>query len=363
MNIWDVNSGANATRQAVGYEDDGQYVAVQRVKHTTGVYKDYIDEIDSSYKLGWTPYRLIKRNWGHDVDPVDFYRTTSVYVLDDTVYDISSHKLADNGPLIVYQPGVPLSGSYVTVAGPQGPKDDTGIAGPQGPKGDTGIAGPQGPKNDTEVASPKGDVGCRGPQGEKGNEAPVMPAISRWLPASYPENLKENQVAVWFCAAHYPLGTCTLSLGHNLQEMANSSRYKMFEKFPLKFVSGSRAVVKWKTVPAHYKCAENKTLWRTQLYPDPFINVIHYYLAFNKSFYRSSYPLASKKDVCVIIVYNLKGYKDREIENCLFSSDRGVGQHEVCFNQANRSRWGKQCIRTFGVDRPNASLSFQIGGR
>ena len=74
------------------------------------------------------------------------------------------------------------------------------------------------------------------------------------------------------------------------------------------------------------------------------------------------YPLVSMRDVCVFIAYNLKGYKDQEIENCLFSSDRGVGQLGVCFNLANRSRCRKQCIRTYGVDRLNASLSLQIGG-
>ena len=95
--------------------------------------------------MGWTPYRLVKLDWGQDVDPVHCYRKTSEYVLDDTVYDISSHKVADNGSLIVYQPGVPLSGPSVTVAGTKGPKGDTGIAGPQELKGDTGVAGPQGP--------------------------------------------------------------------------------------------------------------------------------------------------------------------------------------------------------------------------
>ena len=189
-----------------------------------------------------------------------------------------------------------------------------------------------------------------------------MPAISRWLPASYSESFRENQVAVWFCAARYPLGNCTLSSGHNLQEMANSSRFAMFKEFSLKFVSGSRAIVKWKPVHGHYKCAQNDMPWRTQLYPDPSVDLFHYYLAFNGSFYQSAYPLASMKDACVFIVYNLKGYKDQEIDNCLFSSGMGVGQRGVCFNPANRSRCGKRCLRIHGVDNPECFLEFAEWG-
>ena len=55
MNIRDLNSGANATRQAIGYGDDGQYAAVQRVKQATGVYKDYIDEIGTHISWGGPP--------------------------------------------------------------------------------------------------------------------------------------------------------------------------------------------------------------------------------------------------------------------------------------------------------------------
>jgi hypothetical protein len=57
------------------------------------------------------------------------------------------------------------------IAGPPGPKGDTGVAGPPGPKGETGSVGPQGPKGDTGPAgSPglKGDAGGPGPQGPAG---------------------------------------------------------------------------------------------------------------------------------------------------------------------------------------------------
>lgn len=49
-----------------------------------------------------------------------------------------------------------------SVAGPQGPKGDTGA---RGPKGDTGE---QGPKGDTGEQGPQGETGPQGPKGDPG---------------------------------------------------------------------------------------------------------------------------------------------------------------------------------------------------
>ena len=40
MNIWDIDRDADANRQAMGFDHNGAYVAVKRVVHTTGIYKD-----------------------------------------------------------------------------------------------------------------------------------------------------------------------------------------------------------------------------------------------------------------------------------------------------------------------------------
>ena len=61
MNIWDIED-TDANRQAIGFDNNGSYVSVERIVHNTGVYKDYADAIDASYRLGWIPYREVKRD-------------------------------------------------------------------------------------------------------------------------------------------------------------------------------------------------------------------------------------------------------------------------------------------------------------
>ena len=152
------------------------------------------------------------------------------------------------------------------------------------------------------------------------------------------------------------------SSAYNLQEISNSSRFEKFQQFALKYVSGSRAVLKWKTVGAHYRCGENKTPWRSRLLISD-INAYHYYLSFCGCLYRSPYPLASKNNVFVVVVYQIKGYKAQEIVNFLFSSGTGIGQRGLCFSPADRSRCGKQCIRIYGVDNPENSIEFANWGK
>ena len=187
MNIWDINKDADANRQAIGFDPSGNYVAVKQIKHTTGIYKDYVSAIDQSYKLGWPPYRLVKRSWGSDANQVRVYYGTNVYVTDNSGnYNISNILLEQGGPLVVYQAGAPTGGTYATVTGARGPPGPTGPkgakgdpggqghAGPRGEKGDQGNAGPMGPKGKIGPggligpAGPKGDRGPAGPKGKKG---------------------------------------------------------------------------------------------------------------------------------------------------------------------------------------------------
>ena len=57
-------------------------VPVQRVVVTEGKFKDYWNEIQQSYELGFTLYRLHKNADGTFVTPIRYY-DGRVYVLDD----------------------------------------------------------------------------------------------------------------------------------------------------------------------------------------------------------------------------------------------------------------------------------------
>ena len=182
MNIWGINRDTDANSQAIGFDPNGNYVAVKRIKHTTGVYKDYIDAIDESYQLGWTPYRIVKRDWGFDNNPVHAYFKTHVYVLDNTGgYNISSTQLTQGGPLITYAPGAPIGGGSAIITGARGPpgpvgqKGSIGPPGALGPAGQTGARGPPGQKGTTGGVGPKGDIGPSGATGTTGPVGPVGP--------------------------------------------------------------------------------------------------------------------------------------------------------------------------------------------
>ena len=170
MNIWSVASG-NATPQATGFDHDGNLVAVRRVVHTTGVYKDFAHDIDESHRLGWEPYRWVTRDWGHDANPVRVYRGFQVFVTDDTgSYDITYKAIHTGGSLVVYKPGVSLGQPHAIISGPQGPAGPAGprgLAGAAGPKGDVGRKGDQGPKGG------QGPAGAQGPVGETGSAGPT----------------------------------------------------------------------------------------------------------------------------------------------------------------------------------------------
>ena len=55
---------------------------VKKVVTTVGQYRDYIDEIQQSYELGFTTYRLHTNADGTFVTPIRTYEGR-VYVLDD----------------------------------------------------------------------------------------------------------------------------------------------------------------------------------------------------------------------------------------------------------------------------------------
>ena len=60
----------------------GNLQVVKRVVVTEGKFKDYWNEIQQSYELVFTPYRLHKNTDGTFVTPIRYY-DGRVYVLDD----------------------------------------------------------------------------------------------------------------------------------------------------------------------------------------------------------------------------------------------------------------------------------------
>ena len=105
-------------------------------------------------------------------------------------------------------------------------------------------------------------------------------------------------------------------------------------------------------VKAHYKCAENEMPWRNRLLVSA-VDAFNYYLAFNRSCYQTSYPLARLDDVVVFVVYNLKELK-KGTGSSLISSGSSVTQRGVWFTPADGS--GRSRIRIYGVDTPKNFL-------
>ena len=63
--------------------------SVKKVGVTNGQYKDYVNEMQQSYELGFPPYWLHTSGYGTFVEPIRVYNA-KVYVLDDvTTMDVT----------------------------------------------------------------------------------------------------------------------------------------------------------------------------------------------------------------------------------------------------------------------------------
>ena len=127
----------------------------------SGQVKDYIDEMQQSYVLGFTPYRLHKNVMVHLLPPI---YDGKVYVLDDVAtMEVGARDLTTdiiNSKLVYY---------FVKGDG------SSGVA----LRGDRGPSGARGLKRDS---GDKGPVGSRGPtekRGVEGPEAPPPPPLER----------------------------------------------------------------------------------------------------------------------------------------------------------------------------------------
>ena len=101
---------------------------VKKVVTTVGQYKDYIDEMQQSYVLGFTPYRLHTNGDGTFVTPIRTY-DGQVYVLDDvatmkvTVWYIASDTISSKQVV----KGDVGGGDMVTLHGDRAPLGAKGL--------------------------------------------------------------------------------------------------------------------------------------------------------------------------------------------------------------------------------------------
>ena len=127
--------------------------AFKKITKTSGVFKDYVKEIQESFRLGFT-HREHKKYNGSWITPLRCYNRL-VLALDDLAsYDVSDftvHKL------VYWIEKEPSDGDALnSIVGPAGPQGKNGAVGPQGKRGADGIVGPPGKR------------GSRGPAGVKG---------------------------------------------------------------------------------------------------------------------------------------------------------------------------------------------------
>ena len=157
--------GDNGSNSSVGLPKNMKLL--QKVKVTKGKYEPHYDQIQESYKLGFTPYRVHHNKNGTFVSPVRIY-DDSIYVLDDSgSFNIAHRTMENYNSHLVYAKEIdPTTDTDdAEVVGLIGPRGPPGHIGPQGKRGLTGLKGDEGPIG---KRGPVGAIGPDGPQGEIG---------------------------------------------------------------------------------------------------------------------------------------------------------------------------------------------------
>ena len=158
----------------------GNLQVVRKVVVTEGKLKNYWNEIQQSYELGFTPYRIHKNTDGTFVTPIRYY-VGWVCVLDNVAtMEVGDRSLTedrrgpsgarglkgdsgDKGPV-----GSQAPSGIRGVEGPEGPPGMIGKMGPVGSKGGIGAYGEKGDKGDIGVVGQQGPIGPRGSTGSRG---------------------------------------------------------------------------------------------------------------------------------------------------------------------------------------------------
>ena len=147
----------------------GNLQVMKKVGATEGKFEGYIDEIQQSYDLGFSPYRLHKNTDGTFVTPIRYY-DGRVYVLDDVatmeVVDRSLTEDTVSSKLIYLVKGD--GGSGVALQGYRGPSGARCLKGDSGDEGPVGSRGPTGKRGAEEPEGPPGKIGKMGPVGSEG---------------------------------------------------------------------------------------------------------------------------------------------------------------------------------------------------
>ena len=153
-----------------------------------GKYGDYMKEINSSYDLGFTPYRT--RHTDNEYNsPLRCFKQ-QVWCLDDgNANNVTYKNIKDDGKATVTYALQEEFGNGKTTAivGPKGP---AGPAGPQGKRGLKGDDGPIGKKG------PRGQRGLTGESGKPGSAGIVD--LTLWLPKTLLNNLQTNDEVCCF---------------------------------------------------------------------------------------------------------------------------------------------------------------------
>ena len=134
---------------------------VKKIIVTKGKYKDYYNEIASSIKLGYVPYRVSK-----DVTLSPSY----LYIFDNKVWCIgSSGKIAElvseeiitKKLHLVYWKEGDAVGAVAAIQGPAGgvgPRGKRGLTGPDGARGERGERGKRGERGETGAKASRDDI-------------------------------------------------------------------------------------------------------------------------------------------------------------------------------------------------------------
>ena len=142
---------------------------VKRVTATSGKYKDYIKQIQESYNLGFTPYRLHVKYSGNWVSPVRCY-DKKVYVSDNEgAMEITEGVITTDVLIYWTKAEDDEDDAASAIIGDQGPAGPVGKKGKRGATGPPGEAGPPGKKGDKgDSGGKQGDPGAKGDKGERG---------------------------------------------------------------------------------------------------------------------------------------------------------------------------------------------------
>ena len=120
---------------------------LKKVKVTEGKYESHSNQIQESYRLGFTPCRVHRNDNGTFASPVRVY-DNKVFVLDNSgAFQINGRLMEDYNSYLVYAEEVDPTtddGGAVGLIGPQGPPGHVGPQGKRSPQGDDGPPGKRG---------------------------------------------------------------------------------------------------------------------------------------------------------------------------------------------------------------------------